>query len=389
MNKVITINLNGNAYQLEEDGFEALRKYLESAGRRLEGNPDKAEIIADIEQSIGDKFRAVLGVNKTVVVTKEVMDVIAEMGPVQDATGAEDEPAGAAPRGGPESAAPGAGPGAPGGAPRRLYKIHDGAMIGGVCNGLAAYFGIDVTIVRIAFAFTAFMWGSGILLYILMMIILPRAETPSEKAAAYGAPSTAEEFVKRAKEGYYGGMRTFRDKKAYREWKWQFKKDMRQHKRDFQREIHQNISQWRQNWRQRHPSHDSWIAGSFMTLLITLVSILGFCAILSLIFTGSVFSFALPIGMPIWVGIVLLFLIFHIIKWPLKAARHSIYYHGEGPGYWVHGPFCGGTIFWIVAIVATVWIANHHSVRAHDALEQLRHETHTLVDSARDWWDRP
>ena len=59
MNKVITINLNGNAYQLEEDGFEALRTYLESAARRLEGNPDKAEIIADIEQSIGDKFRAV------------------------------------------------------------------------------------------------------------------------------------------------------------------------------------------------------------------------------------------------------------------------------------------------------------------------------------------
>jgi phage shock protein PspC (stress-responsive transcriptional regulator) len=316
--------------------------------------------------------------------------VIAEMGPVQDATGAEDEPAaGGAAQGAPEPTAPGA----PSGTPRRLYKIHEGAMIGGVCNGLAAYFGIDVTIVRIAFAFTAFMWGSGILLYILMAIILPRADTPAEKAAAYGAPSTAEEFVKRAKEGYYGGMRTFRDKKAYREWKWQFKKEMRQHKRDFQREIHQNVSQWRQNWRQHwghHPNwHDSWIAGSFMTLLITLVSIVGLCAVLSLIFTGSVFTFALPVGMPIWVGIILLFLVFRIIKWPLKAARHSIYYHGDGPGYWAHGPFCGGTIFWIVAIVATVWLANHHSVRAHEALEQLRHETHTVVDSARDWWDKP
>src|SRR5580692_10444750 len=209
MNKVITINLNGNAYQLEEDGYEALRTYLESAARRLEGNPDKAEIIADIEQSIGDKFRAVLGVAKTVVVTKEVEDVIAEMGPVQDASG-DDEPAGAgAAKGGPQAAAPGAAPGAA----KRLYKIREGAMIGGVCTGLAAYFGIDVTIVRIAFAFTGFMWGSGVLLYILMAIILPRAETPAEKAAAYGAPSTAEEFVKRAKEGYYGGMRTFRDRR--------------------------------------------------------------------------------------------------------------------------------------------------------------------------------
>ena len=391
MNKVITINLNGNAYQLEEDGFEALRKYLESAGRRLEGNPDKAEIIADIEQSIGDKFRALLGVNKTVVVAKEVMDVIAEMGPVQDASGGGDEPAGAdAAQGNPESAAQGAAPGTP----KRLYKIRDGAMIGGVCNGLAAYFGIDVTIVRIAFAFAAFMWGSGVLLYLLMMIILPRAETSAEKAAAYGAPSTAEEFIRRAKAGSYGGMKTFGDQKAYREWKWQFKREMRQHKNDFKREIQQNIHKWSHDWRRpwqgRPQGHaDSWIAGSFMTLLITIVSILGLCAMLSLIFTGSVFSFTLPAGMPLWVGIILLFLAFHIIKWPLKAARHSIYYHGEGPGYWAHGPFCGGTIFWVVAIVATVWIANHHSVRAHEVLEQLRHQAHTTVDSIRDWWDRP
>jgi phage shock protein PspC (stress-responsive transcriptional regulator) len=390
MNKVITINLNGNAYQLEEDGFEALRTYLESAARRLEGNPDKAEIIADIEQSIGDKFRAVLGVAKTVVVTKEVEDVIAEMGPVQDASG-DDEPAGAgAARGGPQAAAPGAAPGTA----KRLYKIREGAMIGGVCTGIAAYFGIDVTIVRIAFAFTGFMWGSGVLLYVLMMIILPRAETSAEKAAAYGAPSTAEEFIKRAREGYYGGMRTFGDKKAYREWKSQFKREMRQHKRDFQREIHQNISQWRQNWRQhwgQHPhAHDSWIAGSFLSLLITIVSLAGLCAILSLILTGSIFSFALPAGMPMWMGIILLFIIFQVIKWPLRAARYSVYYHGgDGPGYWGACHFFTSTLVWLVALMALLVLANHHSVKAHELLEQVRHQTHSAVDSVREWWDRP
>jgi phage shock protein PspC (stress-responsive transcriptional regulator) len=396
MNKVITINLNGNAYQLEEDGYEALRTYLESAARRLEGNPDKAEIIADIEQSIGDKFRAVLGVAKTVVVTKEVEDVIAEMGPVQDASGDGESAGGAAGTAGakegpgPASGTQGAGPGSP----KRLYKIRDGAMIGGVCNGLAAYFGIDVTIVRIVFAFLGFMWGSGALLYILMMIILPRAETAAEKAAAYGAPSTAEEFIKRAKAGYYGGMRTFGDKKAYREWKRQFKQEMRQHKRDFQREIHQNIDQWRQNWRQhwgQHPQgHDSWIAGSFLSLLITIVTLVGLCAVLSLIFTGAVFSFALPAGIPLWMGIILLFLVFHIIKWPLRAARHSVYYHGAGgPGYWCHGSFFGGTFVWLAFLVLLLWVANHHSAKAHEVLEQVRHQTHAAVDSLRDWWDRP
>ena len=41
MNKVITINLNGIAYQLEESGYDALRDYLDHAARRLGNNPDK------------------------------------------------------------------------------------------------------------------------------------------------------------------------------------------------------------------------------------------------------------------------------------------------------------------------------------------------------------
>jgi phage shock protein PspC (stress-responsive transcriptional regulator) len=392
MNKVITINLNGNAYQLEEDGFEALRKYLDSAARRLEGNPDKAEIIADIEQSIGDKFRALLGVSKTVVVTKEVLDVIAEMGPVQDATGAGDEHSeGAAPGGEPRGAAAAAASAAP----RRLFRIREGGKIGGVCNGLAAFFGLDVTLVRILFAFVGLTFGTGVLLYIVLMFILPVAETPAEKAEAYGAPSTAEEFVRRAKEGYYGGMRTFGDKKAYREWKHKFKREMRQHKYEFQRDIHQNMRKWSQDWRQHWGRHadghgDRWIAGSFISLMITTVSIVGLCAILSLILTGSVFSFGLPTGIPLWMGIILLFLIFHVIKWPLKAARHSIYYNGaDGPWIWGPGSFFFGTFWTIAFILVIVWFANHHSSRAHEVLEQVRHQTHSAVDSLREWWDKP
>src|SRR6218665_4104289 len=87
MNKVITINLKGVAYQLEEGGYDALRAYLDLAARRLEGNPDKDEIIADIEQAIADKFRALLGAYKTVVNAKEVTGVLTEMGPVEDASG--------------------------------------------------------------------------------------------------------------------------------------------------------------------------------------------------------------------------------------------------------------------------------------------------------------
>ncbi|HET7535153.1 MAG TPA: hypothetical protein VFJ90_01770, partial [Candidatus Didemnitutus sp.] len=84
MNKVIIIHLNGHAYHLEEGGYDALRVYLDSAARQLEGNPDKDEIIADIEQAIADKCRAVLSASRTVVLTSDIEAIIAEMGPVDD-----------------------------------------------------------------------------------------------------------------------------------------------------------------------------------------------------------------------------------------------------------------------------------------------------------------
>src|SRR5262249_48718950 len=61
MQKVITINLNGNAYQLDEAGYEALVAYLDRAERQLRDNPDRAEILADLEQAIAEKCLRYLG----------------------------------------------------------------------------------------------------------------------------------------------------------------------------------------------------------------------------------------------------------------------------------------------------------------------------------------
>jgi hypothetical protein len=66
MRKVTTINLNNNAYQIDDDGYDALRGYLDNAARALAGNPDREEILADLEQAIADKCRLTLGAHKTV-----------------------------------------------------------------------------------------------------------------------------------------------------------------------------------------------------------------------------------------------------------------------------------------------------------------------------------
>src|SRR3954466_9133864 len=114
MQKVIAINLNGNAYQVEEAGYDALTAYLDTARRELHDNPDQAEIVADLEQAIAEKCQRRLGAHKTVVLAAEVDAILKEMGPVDGAAA---------------GAAAGAGTGAgtsearrTAGAPRRLYR---------------------------------------------------------------------------------------------------------------------------------------------------------------------------------------------------------------------------------------------------------------------------
>lgn len=57
---------------------------------------------------------------------------------------------------------------------KKLYRIEDGKMIAGVCAGLAEYFSIDVTIVRLGWVLLTLLGGCGILAYIIALIIMPK-----------------------------------------------------------------------------------------------------------------------------------------------------------------------------------------------------------------------
>ncbi len=200
MQKVITINLNGNAFQLDEDGYEALRAYLADASARLGGNPDASEIVRDLEQSIAEKCQRHLGPGKTVVTTAEVEQMLREIGPVDSSTEASQGPP-------PPPAAT---------QPKRLYQIREGAVLSGVANGLAAYFNIDPTIVRVVWVMGAVLEVTRadrppmltIGLYVLLMFIVPYAKTSEERAAAQGAaqslPYKLQHAVERVKARFTG-----------------------------------------------------------------------------------------------------------------------------------------------------------------------------------------
>ena len=57
---------------------------------------------------------------------------------------------------------------------KRLYKIEEGKKISGVCGGIAEYFDIDPTLVRLAWILFSACVGSGILAYIIAAIVMPK-----------------------------------------------------------------------------------------------------------------------------------------------------------------------------------------------------------------------
>lgn len=178
MKKNISINISGIIFHIEEDGYDALRKYLDSVNRYFASFEDSAEILADIEGRIAEIFLARLNEGKQVITAEDVMALIATMGSVSDFKAAEEQEA---PAGEPAkeyrqsyqsqsySQARPAG--------RKLYRDKNRKLIGGVCAGLGNYFNIDPVWPRVLFALLM-LGTSGVflLLYIVMWIVVPETE---------------------------------------------------------------------------------------------------------------------------------------------------------------------------------------------------------------------
>ena len=356
MQKVISINLNGHAYQLEEGGYETLRAYLASAERDLASNPDRAEIMADLEQAIADRCQAFLGAHKSVVTAGEVQQIVAEMGPVDAAPG--DSDAGADTRTGESDAA--------GGAPRpkRLYAIREGAMIGGICNGLAAYFAIDVTLVRVGFVLTALVTqGFAILAYVLMMFIVPEAKTPEERAAAGAAPFNARDVVDRAKKQYDKGARHWR-----RHWRRQ-----------------------QRYWRRyggaasaRAAYAPPGLAGVLLPVFSLMHFVLFFAAVaalLSLVNHERVLGWELNPDVPLWAAVLILLIGYQILVSPFRAVEKWAEAQPGWHSFW-------GAVVSLVTLAFLLWFASNHMPEGREFVSRVPDLFQDFIHDLRDWTRR-
>jgi len=193
MNKTVNINLAGTFFHIDEDAYQKLQRYLEAIKRSFTDSQGRNEIIADIETRIAELFNERVENEKQVVSVKEVEQVITIMGQPEDYMVDEeifeDEPKRTYTSSRTSST-------------RKLYRDTESAYIGGVSSGLSHYFDVDPLWIRIAWVILFFGFGTGILVYILLWILMPAAETTSEKLAMSGKPVNITNIEEKVKEGF-------------------------------------------------------------------------------------------------------------------------------------------------------------------------------------------
>ncbi len=179
MKQVININFHGQVVPIEVSAFDLLKQYTSSLSSYFANEEGKEEIINDIESRIAELFQERLKKDVTCITDDDVNAIIKSMGRPEEFEG--DNNAGAnqanASASGTKSSPQPEPAYAYTGKSRRLYRDENDKLLGGVCAGLANYFGIDVVIIRIIFVVLAISLGFGLIPYIILWIAVPSTAT--------------------------------------------------------------------------------------------------------------------------------------------------------------------------------------------------------------------
>ncbi|AFL81617.1 putative stress-responsive transcriptional regulator [Aequorivita sublithincola DSM 14238] len=197
MNKTVNINLAGTSFHIDEDAFGKLSRYLDAIRKSLKGADGSEEIMQDIESRIGELFSEKME-NPTQVVSLKMLDeVISVMGQPEDYE-VDDEIFEDVPlssktytksRGNASH--------------KQLFRDVDNKYISGVSSGIGHYLGIDAIWIRLLWVLLIVAgFGSPVVIYILLWILVPPALTTSDKLKMTGEPINISNIERKFKEGF-------------------------------------------------------------------------------------------------------------------------------------------------------------------------------------------
>jgi phage shock protein PspC (stress-responsive transcriptional regulator) len=173
MKITVSINLGGYSFDIDEDAYSELKRYLKNLEFHFADEESSSEILSDIEARMAEILRTKLTGYKQVITMADVAEVISIMGNPEDISDNE----------GPSRKEKFSKPGT-----HRMYRDPDKRIIGGVCSGMGAYWDIEPWIIRIIFFALAMGGGLGILIYLILYVVLPEARTTAQKIEMKGDP---------------------------------------------------------------------------------------------------------------------------------------------------------------------------------------------------------
>jgi phage shock protein PspC (stress-responsive transcriptional regulator) len=251
MNKTININIAGTVFNVDEDAYDLLNKYLESIKLYFSKMDKDGEIISDIESRIAENFLSRLSDKNNSISLLNVQNIIKIMGTLddfkeiyddesneEDILSSDDKDPKKLYRNISDKVIAGVASGIGNyfqvdpiiirivflaslfiggfgliayiicwiGIPakdgsehllnKRFYRDKDDKVIGGIAMGIANYFGVDVSIIRILFLISIFFGGIGLIVYFILWFITPEAKTVGEKMSMAGYSLTLENIEK-------------------------------------------------------------------------------------------------------------------------------------------------------------------------------------------------
>jgi len=194
MNKIFNINLGGYPFTIDDDAYHTLDKYLSTIKRHFAKSEGCDDIIADIEIRIAELFNEHLK-GQPIVGLREVEKVVTVMGtPEEFGATVEEDLTDHRQHDHTEKTSKKYTTG------KRLFRDPDEKVIGGVCSGLSAYFGINEPVwMRILFVFT-FFTGVGIMLYLVLWIAIPEAKSSGDKLSMKGEKIDVTNIARKVEE---------------------------------------------------------------------------------------------------------------------------------------------------------------------------------------------
>ena len=182
MKRVTNACVGGRNFTLNDDAYNRLDAYLRNFRAKLTvPESQKGEVMDDIESRISELFYQEVGESSRVVTLEMVERIVSTLG---------------MPDGSPETGYAYSSAFAEDKVPKKLYRDMDNKGVAGVCAGLAQYFDLDVTIIRIVMLVALLVGTSGFWIYVVLWIAVPKAETPAQKCEMRGIPATAENMAR-------------------------------------------------------------------------------------------------------------------------------------------------------------------------------------------------